>query len=268
MADRADPFELYVRAVQAPRVDAEFLEKVYSRHLKRKPRRFREDFCGTAALSCAWAERASGREAWGVDIDGPTLDWGRARHVDALPGKVKKRVHLVQGDVRTSQTPPVDVLCAQNFSYFIFRERETLKDYFRSSFEALAERGVFVVDVFGGYESIEDDREDVTDHGDFDYVWEQHRFDPIRGFGTYKIHFRFPDGSALDDAFVYEWRMWTLPEVQDLMAEVGFESVLVYWEEEHPKTGEGMGTFAPRAEADCDPAWNAYVVGVKRARDG
>ena len=264
LAERADPLGLYVRAVQAPEVDAEFLEAVYGGLFGRKPRRLREDFCGSAALCAAWVARGPKREAWGVDLHAPTLAWGQRAHLEPLAPRVARRVTLLEGDVRTTDTPPVDVLCAQNFSYFTFKERETLKAYFRSSKDALGARGVFVVDVFGGYESIEDERADVTDHGDFHYVWEQHRFDPINGYGIYKIHFRFPDGSAIEDAFVYDWRMWTLPEVQDLMTEVGFDEVVVYWEEEDPDTGEGTGVFSPRASANCDPAWNAYVVGVKR----
>lgn len=265
-AERADPLDLYVRSVQSPEHDVDFLSGIFRRFIGGTPKRLREDFCGTGAVAAAWAGKGRSREAWGVDLDGPTLAWGERRYRQRLGPKTRRRLSLVEGDVRDTETPPVQVLCAQNFSYFVFKEREELLTYFAASRRRLDPLGgVFVVDVFGGYASIEDDRSEVTDHGDFDYVWEQHRYDPIGAHGIYKIHFRFPDGSSLDDAFVYDWRMWTLPEVRDAMAEVGFDEVVVYWEEEDPETGEGTGVFSPRREANCDPAWNAYVVGVRAA---
>lgn len=266
-AERVDPLDLYVRSVQSPEHDVDFLTAIYKRHLGGTPKRLREDFCGTGAMAAAWVRRGRGREAWGVDFHAPTLAWGERRFRKKLSARMRERLHLVEADVRSVDVPPVDVLCAQNFSYYVFKQRSELLRYFELGLDGLAdEGGVFVVDAFGGYASIEDEREDVTDYGDFHYVWEQHRFDPINGFGTYKIHFRFPDGSALEDAFVYDWRMWTLPEIRDAMREVGFDDVVTYWEEEDPDTGEGTGTFAPRSSANCDPAWNAYVVGVRRPR--
>lgn len=264
LAKTADRFELYTRAVQAPEVDVAFLSKVYRKHFRKTPKRLREDFCGTGAVAAEWVKRGKGREAFGVDLDKPTLDWGRARYGRRLPPKLQDRLHYVHADVRDSGVPPVDVICAQNFSYFVFKHRAELLDYFQRAFFGLAENGLFMVDLFGGYESIEDEREDETDHGDFRYGWEQHRYDPINAYGIYKIHFRFPDGSELEDAFVYDWRMWTLPEVREVMAEAGFHKVVVFWEDEDETTGQGLGTFSPKTVGTCDPSWNAYVVGVKK----
>ena len=110
---------------------------------------------------------------------------------------------------------------------------------------------------------MEDDREEITDYGDFEYVWDQHAFDPITHHGTYKIHFRFPDRSRIDDAFVYEWRLWSIPEVSEVLVEAGFDRADVYWEDTDPESGEGNGYFRKQKRGECDPAWNAYIVGVK-----
>src|SRR5690606_33076657 len=86
--------------------------------------------------------------------------------------------------------------------------------------------------VYGGQEAIDvmtEDRE--VDDEDFTYVWEQEKFNPISHDTVCHIHFEFPDGSRLERAFSYEWRLWTLPELRELLAEAGFSAVHVFWEE-------------------------------------
>ena len=59
------------------------------------------------------------------------------------------------------------------------------------------------------------------------------------------IHFKFPDGSRIKNAFSYDWRLWTLPEVQELLAEAGFDRITVYWQGTDEETGEANGEFEP-----------------------
>lgn len=264
MAESADPLTLYQRSVQAPEVDVHFFHRMFLDVFGRVPQRLREDFCGGAAVCCAWVETSEQQEAWGIDLDEDTLAWAKAHNLNQLSADQQSRIHLITGDVRTSASPLADIVCAQNFSYCVFHSRDELRNYFRKCREGLREQGLLVVDLFGGYESLEDDREDITDHEDFYYVWEQHRYDPINARGIYKIHFRFPDDSALEDAFVYDWRLWTIPEVREVMLEAGFAHVDVYWEDENPRTHEGMGTYSRQTSGDSDPAWNAYIVGIHR----
>jgi len=77
------------------------------------------------------------------------------------------------------------------------------------------------------------------------------------------IHFRFEDKSWLRKAFTYDWRMWTLPELQELMTEAGFSNVQVYWEGTDEDTGEGNGDYYPTNIGDDDPSWIVYIVGEK-----
>ncbi len=263
MAAKADRYALYLKSVQDPTVDVRFFGRVYKSFFKKAPKALREDFCGTAAVCCEWAKKKKDRKSYGVDIDPEPLAWGRQHNVAKLRPDVQERVQLIEGDVRSATSPRVDIVVAQNFSYCIFRTRDQLRDYFRAALRSFNERGVLILDLFGGYESIEDNREEVTEHSKFDYVWEQAKFDPITHDATFHIHFRFPDGSRLKRAFSYEWRLWTIPEVREVLLEAGYSETHAYWEDTDKKSGEGNGIYRRREHGESDPAWNAYIVGVK-----
>jgi SAM-dependent methyltransferase len=261
-AKKADKYALYLDSVQAPDVDVKFFSRVYRANFKSKPKVLREDFCGTAAVCCEWVKVRRDREAYGVDLDPVPLKWGEKHNLTKLSDSKRARVHLIEGDVLTAEAPKADVVAAQNFSYYLFKTRAELKAYFEVAHRSLGEKGVLILDAFGGHEAMEDDREDVTEYDGFDYVWEQASYDPITGHATFHIHFRFDDGSKLKRAFTYEWRFWTLPEIQELVLEAGFDRADVYWEDSDDD-GEGNGVFRRREHGECDPAWNAYVIGVK-----
>ena len=157
----------------------------------------------------------------------------------------------------------VDITVAFNFSYFLFLERQSLLDYFKRAFASLDSEGVLILDVYGGADAQRTCEELREVDDDFDYVWDQHSFDPIHHHATNYIHFRFSDGSEINRAFRYDWRLWTLPEIRELLAEAGFAKSLVYWEGTDRKTGEGNDIFSPRESALDDPAWISYVVAVR-----
>ena len=96
----------------------------------------------------------------------------------------------------------------------------------------------------------------------FTYIWEQAEFHPVTNHMRCHIHFKFPDGSKIKKAFTYEWRLYTAPEIRDLLLEAGFSKVTVYWEGED-EDGEGNGEFTPDAEGTPDLAWIAYIVAEK-----
>ena len=78
-----------------------------------------------------------------------------------------------------------------------------------------------------------------------------------------QISFRFSDGSKLKNAFEYEWRFWTIPEVREMLREAGFSESHVYWEIEDEDDPNADGTWERREEAPSDPSWICYVVAVK-----
>ena len=54
-------------------------------------------------------------------------------------------------------------------------------------------------------------------------------------------------------------RLWTAPEIRELLIEAGFRNPTVYWEGED-EDGEGNGEFTPEEKGEADLAWIAYVV--------
>src|SRR5689334_10172430 len=156
-----DPHALYEVAVQGVEWDIDFLERVWRyRHPGREPKLFREDFCSTAALATEWARRGPERRAWGVDLDAGPLAWAR-RYRLPWAREAAERVTLVRGDVRKPRRPLVDVACALNFSWWVFRERAELLRYLRAARLGLKPGGVLVLNLYGGL-GAEKDRKSVV----------------------------------------------------------------------------------------------------------
>ena len=263
-AATSDRHELYELSVQSPDVEVTFIDRVCRRHSGKVATTLREDFCGTFALCGEWVRRRRTNRAVGVDLDRAVLDWGRRRAARRLSDDERSRISLRQANVMSVREAPVDVLCAFNFSYFIFKTRAELLRYFGRSFDAVKPGGLFLLDCYGGSESFSEMEEERNLDG-FVYVWDQHRYNPITGEVVNHIHFRFPDGSEMARAFTYEWRLWTLPELREALVEAGFRKVTVYWEGTTAK-GEGNGIFRPSMRGEACQGWIAYLVAEKGRR--
>ncbi|RMH26621.1 MAG: class I SAM-dependent methyltransferase [Planctomycetota bacterium] len=258
MADTADRHDLYQRSVQCVEDEVAFIDERFREIRGREARSVREDFCGTAAMACAWAAHAPNATAVGVDIDPEVLAWGRAHNLAALPEDARGRVTLIEGDVLTVQTEPVDAIAAMNFSYWLFMDRPTLLAYFRSLRAALKPDGLLFLDAYGGYEAhqvIEEER----DCEGFTYIWDQADFDPITHRMQCYIHFHFPDKSKMERAFSYVWRLWSLPELKELLLEAGFTEVQFWWEGAD-EDGDGNGVFERVERGDADAGWICYLI--------
>jgi SAM-dependent methyltransferase len=263
-ADTADRHALYQASVQDADHEAAFFVRAFKEHFGRTPRLLREDFCGTGSVCAAFVRVSGYHRAVGVDVDLEPLEWGRIHNVSRLNAAQRQRVQLVEGDARARGAEPADIVSAQNYSFFIFHRRAALLEYFRAAHANLAADGLLVMDMMGGpLFQAEDTRQERAKDG-FTYVWEQERFDPITHLCRFHIHFRFPDGSRMDRAFTYHWRLWTLPELREALEDAGFNAVHVYFGATDPVTGAATGQFNLRTEAPADPAWLAYVVAVKR----
>lgn len=260
-AQIVDKLELYEESVQYAPDDREFIEKAYNKIFRRSAISLREDFCGSGWLVCDWVNSGRGRYGIGVDLDGQTLDWGRSKHLATLSAQKRLRVKLLQSDVLTVRTDAVDVIAALNFSYCIFKDRSTLLRYFTHAYRSLNKNGLLVLDVFGGTESAEVKVEESKRRG-FTYVWDQSAYNPLTGELTAKIHFQFPDGSSIKDAFVYDWRLWRTPELIDLLKEAGFRMVKIYAREDEAESGTG-GELTELTSLHDDLVWLAYIVAVK-----
>ncbi|MCO5165199.1 MAG: class I SAM-dependent methyltransferase [Planctomycetes bacterium] len=261
LAAQADRYALYQRAVQQPDADLDFVSRVFRRRYGRPPRDVREDFCAAAFTACHWVRRNRENRAWGVDLDPEPLAWGRAHNVSELNDDQRGRLTLVQADVLAPRVvPPADIVLAQNFSYFIFKTRERLRAYFEAARAGLRPEGLLVLDLFGGPDS-QRMGEERTRHRGFTYVWDQARYDAITNEILCHIHFEFPDRSRMRKAFSYDWRLWTIREVRELLAEAGFSASEAYWEGATAE-GEGNGIYTRRESAVNEDSWLAYVVGI------
>ncbi|QYK48813.1 MAG: class I SAM-dependent methyltransferase [Phycisphaeraceae bacterium] len=259
-AARADRHDLYQRAVQDVVSEIDFVEGEFKRIRRRRASVIREDFCGTANTSCEWVRRGPSHRAIGVDLDQPTLDWGIEHNLSKLRPAQRERVTLLNRNVLSPgrEGSGVDAVLAMNFSYWIFKTRPLMRRYFESVRKSLATDGLFFMDFYGGPDSVKIMRERRPCRG-FTYVWDQSRYDALTGDYTCHIHFAFPDGSRMRNAFTYEWRLWSLVEIRELLAEAGFGRSTVYLEGDDGKGG-GDGKFVPASVGENCLAWLAYIV--------
>lgn len=277
LAAAADRHDLYQRAVQSVESEIDFVDSTFRKLRKRKAERLREDFCGTANTSCEWVRRRPTNIAVGQDLDGPTLDWGREHNLSKLSAAQRSRVHLHRRNVldapvrssprRDDDTGGVDIILAMNFSYWCFKDRATLVRYFRRVHESLAPGGVFFLDSYGGPDAIRilKERRPIGRkgaRGSFTYIWDQAEVNLISSETICRIHFRMSDGSWVRNAFTYDWRVWTIPEIRELLAEAGFVRSTVYWEGDDGKGG-GNGEFTASEVGDPCGSFICYISAEK-----
>jgi len=263
IASTVDRYDLYQRAVQAADHEVKFADRVFAQEFGRRPEVLREDFCGTALICCEWVIRGKQRCAIGIDLDPEPLEWGREHNLSRLDSDRRKRITLIRADVLETRTRKVDVVAATNFSYFIFKERDTLLRYFKRVRQALRKEGLLMLDLMGGAKCQQEDSDDPRKDDGFIYTWEHHKFDPITHSTICRIHFEFPDGSKLRNAFEYDWRLWTIPELRDVLEDAGYSRADAYWEGTDLKTGEGNGVFTRRESAPPDEGWVAYLAAIR-----
>ncbi len=261
MASRADIHVLYEQSVQCVESEIDFVDETFQKLRGRKAALLREDFCGTANTSCEWIGRRKTNRAIAVDLNEEVLAWGRKHKVGKLTDEQAMRITLINGNVMNVDTGKVDMALAMNFSYWIFEDRPTMIQYFKKIHDSLVDDGILFLDAFGGYEAYQEMKE-RTEHDKFTYVWDQASYDPVTGHCVCHIHFKFKDGSKINKAFTYEWRLWGLPELTEMLTEAGFKAT-VYWEGTDEDTDEGNGIFVPATEGEADAGWIAYIVAEK-----
>ena len=171
--------------------------------------------------------------------------------------------------------PRADLIAALNFSFCVFKQRAVLRRYFERAHAGLADDGLLILELFGGTKAIDTD-EEIRDLDDYLYIWEQESFNPINNEILCYIHFHFEDNSKIDRAFTYDWRLWSIPELKDLLEEVGFANVRVYWEkceepddededdededEDEDRMLHGTGEYEEIEEVEQQDSWLVYVV--------
>ncbi|MAS81351.1 MAG: SAM-dependent methyltransferase [Legionellales bacterium] len=260
MADLADKYICYEESVQCVESEIDFVDTTFIKLRKRMAKTLREDFCGTMNTSCEWINRRETNTSICVDLDENVLQWGKDNRLIKLTAEQKERITVVNDNVMTITTEPVDIVLAMNFSYWLLKERKLTIEYFKRIYKTLTDDGIFFLDAYGGYEAFQELKE-KTKNNHCTYIWDQHKYTPVTGIAKNYIHFKFKDGSRMMKAFTYEWRVWTLPELTEMLFEAGFKPT-VYWEQAD-EDGEGNGVFIPETEGEADAGWIAYLVAEK-----
>jgi SAM-dependent methyltransferase len=256
-----DKYHYYLESVQNPKGDAEFFLKTYKDIKKKTPTILREDFCGTFSICCEWVKLDKNFSAIGVDLDKEPIQYGKDNYLTKLTDDQQSRIKVLNKNVLDKSLPPSDIIAALNFSYYLFKKREVLKKYFENCLKTLKKDGVFIIDCFGGGQC-QAAIEEETEYKTFSYFWDQTNFNPITHEAEFYIHYKLKGKPKIEKLFYYDWRMWTLAELVDLLNEVGFKKTEVYWEGNDAKGG-GNGIFTPSKKGEECDSWIAYIVSEK-----
>ncbi len=257
-----DKYKYYIASVQAPEADIEFFEKIWQElRPGKRLALLREDFCGTFIVCCQWVKSKSYREAIGVDIDFHPLEYGYKTHYAKLLASQQNRIKTCNASVLSQNLPPADMIVANNFSYYLFKTRKEMLKYFLLVHKKLYKEGLFVIDCFGGSECYEPNEEKVK-HNGFSYFWDQTSFDPVSNYARFDIHFKLKGEKKRLKVFSYDWRMWSIPELRDILTEAGFSKSHVYWEGT-TSDGEGDGHYTKTETGEDCQSWVAYIVAEK-----
>ncbi|RYZ55769.1 MAG: class I SAM-dependent methyltransferase [Proteobacteria bacterium] len=256
-----DKYEYYAKSVQSPDVDALFLQKTYSSLKGKEPKTLREDFCAAFALCCEWTRLGSDKLSIGIDLDEEPLDYGRKHYLSTLSPEEQKRVNVLSQNVLSPEMPHADIIAALNFSYMGFKTRPLLKQYIENCHKTLNDGGLLIFDCFGGPAS-QEPNESESEYDDFSYFWDQDTFDPLTNEGMFYIHYQPKGQKKIEKVFTYDWRMWGIPELKDLMEEAGFKKIHFYWEGTD-EDGEGDGNYSKVTKGEICDSWVAYIVGEK-----
>ncbi|MGQ0628344.1 MAG: class I SAM-dependent methyltransferase [Phycisphaerales bacterium] len=245
-----DRFDLYERCVQSP---ADVVALILSAH-GGAPRVLGEDFSGSAAVSREWTASHADRSAVACDLD-PAAIMLAARH---------PRVTAILGDVTTDPqvaTSRVDAIFVGNFSVGYLHTRAALIGYLQRTRTRLSPGGVFVMDTYGGVDAFRpgalERRFPIEDGREIRSTFERIRGDQATGMVHNALHFRVFKGAEVvaefTSAFIYHWRLWSVPELADALDETGFDPPTLHWT---IPVAPASGTAQPHHVAAQEP-WPA-----------
>lgn len=255
-----DKYDLYTRAVQSPENDVKFFSRTFQKLKGRKASTFLEDFCGTFRLSCEWVKLNKRHHSFGLDLDKEPIAYGMKNYLPKLSEDQRARVLISEANVLDDfPHGQVDIVAACNFSYFLFKTREQLRAYFQSACRRVKKDGVFIIDCFGGSACLAPNEEEVK-HPGFSYFWDQEDFNPITNEAKFSIHFQRKTERKRKRVFTYDWRLWSIPELREVLAEAGFQKSTVFWEGTERGGTAGNGVFRPTEVGEACESFVAYII--------
>lgn len=266
---------LYTHAVQQPWLMVNWLVNTYTLfHQGRWPVVLREDFAGAAAIATAWAAHDPQHIAIAVERDRATHAFAtrRARALAATNALDLDHLFMLHADVMAAlprtlpparRVPRPDITTATNFSINYLHTRATLIAYLKKTRRELAPQGMFMLDTYQGPGAWRTSTQ--TNHispseesgvPPFDYHWRQVSVNHVTGIVKNAIDFTLHDGRTIKNAFTYHWRLWSIPELLDALADAGFHDPAV-WHDSHD------GFLEPVASIDDEENIVAYITASK-----
>lgn len=187
----------------------------------KKPRMLREDFAGPAGLAAEWANQSATHTALAVDIDPEPL-----AHAPAAPRLKKKLADA------TRCRDKADIIALFNFAAGEIHDRRRLVAYFKVLRASLNKGGIAAMDIYGGANAFSPGS--LNTHARIPgtktkiaYTWQQVHADPDTAMVENHLHFAIGK-KKWPSAFVYHWRLWSIPELRDALLEAGFAKVETY----------------------------------------
>lgn len=255
-----DKYALYIQSVQQADADVRFFRELYRQLKGRAPKTLREDFCGTFGVCCEWVKLGPDYRAYGRDLGEEPVRYGTENILSKLTPDQRSRVKIELKNALEPGGPKTDMIMAMNFSYFIFQKREQLKAYFVNCRKNLRRDGVLALDCFGGG-GVHKPNVERTEHPNFVYYWEQLDYDPVYNTARSAMHFKPKGKKKIKNVFTYEWRIWSITELRELLAEAGFRKSHVYWEGDDGRHGNGK--FARDENGGREAVWIAMITAEK-----
>lgn len=254
-----DRLDLYELCVQRPEALVPLLLGIHGG----EARTLAEDFAGSAALSRHWVARSPKARAVAVDIDPVPL--ARAAGVPRL---VARRADVLANLARpVAPRDRADIVFVGNFSIGEIHDRKRLVAYLRRARLRLRPAGVFVCDLYAGQSAFRTgavQRVHATPDGRYRvrYTWQQRLADPLTGLVENALHFRVEHTGEivqeLTDAFVYRWRLWSVPELRDALREAGFARTEVFGQ--LPDALDSEGRYYARPITDPGELEDSFIV--------
>lgn len=259
-------WRLYEHCVQNIPMTLRMVEAMHAAGARSTARTLHEDFSGSAAFAHAWCSSGPKRSALAIDMDPEA-------HAD---GKAHARLKRLTADLarlpRTIPSPSkADVVYAGNFATCELHAREALVAYLSRARQRLTPGGVFVCDLYAGPGAWRTGDTRVV-HPPLPelptyrvaYTWRQREADLVNGLVSNAIDFEIVNARGvavheLVNAFTYHWRLWSIPELRDAMAQAGFGEVDVYPDSPEAVDADGVAYLNPMDFLETKSSTVVYV---------
>jgi hypothetical protein len=222
-ADSKSKFEFYQNSVQNAKKEAEFFKKEYRMIFNKVPTSFREDFCGTAKLSCEWVKSNVMNTAVGIDFDEETLIWARENNISNL-NSGSDRIELINMNVLTEYNPDrkFDIICSLNYSHFLLNKRTDLLKYFINVRKNI-KKGLFIIDLYGGAHIYSDHKYQHQKSSDF-YEFSGKQVNILNNTSLCSLNYKVSK-KKFTPLFSFKFRIYSIIELLELLEESGFSKV-------------------------------------------